>query len=99
MRKPRKSNQEPLGDVIDRLLDVYRLRSRLTEVSIKGEWNIIAGDVIANRTEEVLLRGTKLIIRLNSPALRQELHYQRDQIRDNVNKHIGRDQVKEVILQ
>ena len=66
--KPRKHNQESLGEVIDRMLDVYRLRSGLTELSINSEWSTIAGPAIASRTDEVILRGSKLIIRLNSPA-------------------------------
>jgi len=95
----RKSNQESLGQVINRMLDVYRLRSGITEIQIQSEWATIAGPAIASRTEEVLLRGPKLIIRLNSAALRQELHYQRDQIRSNVNEFIGQETVKEVLLQ
>lgn len=96
---PRKTNQESLGQVIDRMLDFYRLRSGLTQISLQSDWEKIVGAVIASRTEEVLLRGGKLIIRLNSPALRQELHYQRNEIRDNVNAFIGRDTVTEVLLQ
>jgi len=97
--KPRKHNQESLGEVIDRMLDVYRLRSGLTELSINSEWSTIAGPAIASRTDEVILRGSKLIIRLNSPALRQELNYQREQIMENVNQFIGKDTVKEILLQ
>jgi hypothetical protein len=99
MRKPKRKNQETLGEVIDRMLDVYRLRSGLTQISIQSEWKTIAGPAIASRTDEVLLRGSKLIIKLSSPALRQELHYQRDQIRSNVNEFVGSEMVKEVLLQ
>lgn len=95
----RKTNQESLGEVIDRMLDYYRLRSGLTQISLQSDWEKIVGSVVANRTEEVLLRGGKLIIRMNSAAMRHELHYQRSEIRDNVNKFIGRDTVKEVLLQ
>lgn len=98
MAKQRKSNQETLGGVIDRMLDIYKLRSGLTELSIQSDWAKIAGPVIAERTDEILLKGSKLIIRLNSAALRQELHYQREQLMRNVNKHIGQDLVKEVHL-
>jgi hypothetical protein len=95
----RKSNQESLGAVIERLLDVYRLRSGLTEVSIQSEWTKIVGPAIASRTGEVKLKGSKLIIRLNNAALKHELHYQRDQIRSNVNEFIGSEMIKEVVLQ
>lgn len=95
----RKTNQESLGQVIDRLLEVYRLRSGLTEISIQSDWQKIVGPAIASRTDEVLLRGQRLIVRLNSAALRQELHYQREEIKNNVNRHLGRNAVTEVLLQ
>lgn len=95
----RKNNQESLGEVIERMLQVYHLRSGLTETSIRCDWSTIVGPAIAGYTEEVMLRGQKLIIRLNSPALRQELHYQREEIASNVNRHLGRKVVSEVVLQ
>jgi hypothetical protein len=98
MNRQRK-NQESLGQVIERLLDAYKLRSGLTEISIQSEWTNIAGPAIASRTDQVILRGSKLIIRLSSPALRQELHYQRDQIKQNVNDFLGRNLIDEVLLQ
>ena len=94
----RKNNQESLGEVINRMLEVYHLRSGLTEVSIRSDWETIVGHVIASRTDEVYLRGQKLVIRLSSAALRQELHYQRSEIAENVNKHFGRKVVTEVEL-
>lgn len=97
-KKSRKSNQESLGDVIDRMLDVYKLRSGLTEINIQSDWAKIAGPAIASRTDEVLLKGGNLIIRLSSPTLRQELHFQRQQILENVNTYIGKPIVTKVIL-
>lgn len=96
--KKRKSNQESLGQVIERMLDVYKLSSGLTQLSLQSEWPKIVGTAIAERTTEVKLHGSKLIIRLNSPALRQELHYQQGDIRDNVNEFLGKEVVKEVLL-
>ena len=64
MNRQRK-NQESLGQVIERLLDAYKLRSGLTEISIQSEWTAIAGPAIASRTDQVLVSGSKLIVRLN----------------------------------
>lgn len=95
----RKSNQESLGQVIDRMLKVYRLKSGLTEINLRSDWEKVVGSVIAGRTDEILLRGSKLIIKINSAAMRQELHYQRSEIRDNVNKYLDEDLIKEVLIQ
>ena len=95
----RKTNQESLGQVIDRMLRVYRLKSGLTEIPLKSDWEKIVGPAVASRTDDILLRGGKLILKLSSAALRQELHYQREDIVRNVNTHLGEDLVKEVLLQ
>jgi len=95
----RKTNQESLGQVIDRMLKVYRLKSGLTEIKLKSDWAEIVGPAVAGRTDDIILRGGKLILKLSSAALRQELHYQREDIVRNVNAHLGEDLVKEVLLQ
>ena len=96
---PRKTNQESLGEVIDRMLKVYRLKSGLTELSLRSDWEKVVGEVVASRTDEVLIRGYKLIIKLNSAAMRQELHYQKEEIIKNVNIYLGEDKIREVLLQ
>jgi hypothetical protein len=95
----RRINQESLDDVIERLLRVYRLKSGLTEISLKSDWEQIVGPVVASRTDNILLRGGKLILKMNSPAMRQELHYQREDIKTNVNRHLKQDLIKEVLIQ
>jgi predicted nucleic acid-binding Zn ribbon protein len=99
MSSKRKSNQESLGDAIDRLLRVYRLKSGLTEFTVKSNWEEIVGHVIAGHTQDVLLRGRKLIIKVDSAALKHELHYQREDIMRNVNEHLKDEWVEEVLIQ
>ncbi len=94
----RNENQESLGEVINRMLEMYHLKSGLTEVTIRSEWENLVGALIASRTDEVFLRGQKLVIRLSSAALKQELHYQRQDIADNINRHFGRRVVETVEL-
>lgn len=95
----RKSNHESLGDAIDRLLKVYRLKSGLTETILRSNWESIVGSMIASKTDDLVIRGNKLIIRINSAALKQELHYQRSDIMRNVNKHLKEELITEVVLQ
>jgi hypothetical protein len=95
----KRKNQETLGEVIERIVDLYRLRGGLTQASIVEQWPKIVGTQVAQRTDEVLLRGPKLIIRVSNAALRHELHFQREQIRQNVNEFLGAERVKEILLQ
>ncbi len=95
----RKSNQESLGDAINRMLKVYRLKSGLTETILKSDWEQIVGSLIATHTTDILIRGKKLIIKVNSAALKHELYYQREDIARNVNDHLKEELVEEVLVQ
>lgn len=95
----RKNNQESLGEVINRMLRVYRLKSGLTETILKSDWEKIVGSLIATHTTDILIRGKKLIIKVNSAALKHELHYQREDIARNVNQHLQEELVEEVLVQ
>ena len=98
MTKKRRSNQETLGEVIDRMLNVYRLRSGLTEIQLTSDWGTIVGEVVASRTDKLKLYDKVLTIHMSSAAMRQELHYQRTDIIQNINNHFGSEVVKEIRL-
>ena len=94
--KKRKSNQESLGEVIDRMLNVYKLRSGLTEQEVIKNWEQIVGPVIASRTDAVKIKGTVLYIKVTSAAMRQELHYQKSGIQSNVNEFLRTEFISQV---
>ena len=95
----RKKNQESLGEVINRMLRVYRLKSGLTETILKSDWEKIVGSLIATHTTDILIRGKKLIIKVNSAALKHELHYQREDIGMNVKQDRQGELVGEVLVE
>jgi len=81
------------------MLKVYRLKSGLTETILKSDWEQIVGSLIATHTTDILIRGKKLIIKVNSAALKHELYYQREDISRNVNDHLKEELVEEVLVQ
>jgi predicted nucleic acid-binding Zn ribbon protein len=94
----RKSNEQPLKDVINRLLEVYKLKDKLNEVRLIGTWEKVMGKVIAVRTKELYIKDKQLFVRLTSPALREELTFAKDKIKNMLNKEAGENVIDEVIL-
>ncbi len=94
----RKDNEEPLGDVIDRLLKAYGLEDGYYAAAIVTHWEKMMGAAIARRTKEVKLVKGKLIISLDSATLRQELSYAKATIAARINKEVMPGLVKEVEL-
>jgi predicted nucleic acid-binding Zn ribbon protein len=93
----RKSN-EPLKEVINKLLEVYKLKDKLNEILLMGTWEQVMGKMIAVRTKELYIKDKKLFVRLNSPALRDELSYAKDKIKNMLNNEAGTSVIDEVIL-
>lgn len=94
----RESNTSSLEDAIKRLLKVYKLSDKMIEIDVVKAWPEVMGPLIASKTEEVQLKNSVLIVRLNSSTLRQELSYGKSMIIENMNDHLGHSHIKEVQL-
>ena len=94
----RKSNEQSLKEVIDDLLNAYKLRGKFNQKKVIASWERIMGKTIANRTDAVFFKENKLIIKLNSSVLREELSYSKNKIIQLINEDMGEEVVKEVIL-
>lgn len=92
----RKSNEQSLGDVIKELLKVYRLESRIKELDVKKAWMEVMGEVVARKTIDVKLRGSILIISLDSGVLKEEFSYNKTRIIEIMNEKLGEDLITAV---
>ncbi len=95
----RKSNVNSLSEVIEQLLDQYRLRDRLNEIRIRKAWEDTMGNAICNRTTDIKIKSDILFISVSSAPLRDELQYQKPRILELMNKALGGAYLKQVILQ
>ena len=95
----RKSNENSLKEVIDQLLEQYKLRDRLNEVRIRQSWETIMGQAINKRTSSIRIKDNTLLINVTSAPLREELQYQRSKILEMMNKELGGEFLKVVIIQ
>lgn len=91
-------NQSTLGEAIAKMLKVYRLEDKVTETDIWQSWKSIMGSSIYKHTQKVELRGRVLLIRLDSSVLRQELGFAKAKIVDNINDHIGKRVIDDILL-
>jgi predicted nucleic acid-binding Zn ribbon protein len=59
-------------------------------------WNDIVGEVVASVTETTGVEKGVLTVKTSSPTWRQELHMQKNEILDKINKKIGSKAIKEI---
>lgn len=94
----RNENHQLIGDVLQRVLKYYRLSSGVDRVRVRQIWDEQMGPMIARHTRAVHLNGSTLSVELDSPALRHELSFGKDKIRDMINKAMGKKVVEKVLI-
>ena len=92
----RKSNELSLKEAIDQLLDTYRIRDRINEVRVKHSWEEFMGPVVAKRTTQIFISNKTLNIKVSSAPLKEELMYQSEKIKTEMNRLLGGEFIAEV---
>jgi Dna[CI] antecedent, DciA len=94
----RKPEPTSLHDVIERLLDTYKLRGKYNETYIVAQWEALVGTAIANRTTQIYFSEKKLYVQLSSAPLRNELLLAKTKFIEMLNNEIGEKVVFDIIF-
>jgi predicted nucleic acid-binding Zn ribbon protein len=94
----RQSNDQTLKEVINELLEKYRITEKIDEVTLMEQWQELMGKMIAQHTKRIYLKNKKLFIELSSSVVRSELAIAKSKIIEMLNKNFGREVVKDIVL-
>jgi predicted nucleic acid-binding Zn ribbon protein len=92
------SSDRKLGDVIREMIETYRLEGKLNEVKVIHSWQKVVGRMIASHTKDLYIKNGRLFVKIDSPALKNELTYSRTEIADKLNQEAGGKVIEEVIF-
>jgi predicted nucleic acid-binding Zn ribbon protein len=93
-----KQNLQSIGTAIDQFLKENRLEKKIDASSLHINWKMIAGDMIANHTKRLFLKETTLYLEVDSAELKNEIHFLKDQLIQNVNHFLKKDLIKQLVL-
>ena len=93
-----RKNAVTLKDAINMMVKEFRLNSGLSESRIRDSWPIVMGSMIARHTESISLRKGKLYLKISSAALKHELTYSKDKIKEVLNKELGENVLTDVLI-
>lgn len=93
-----RGKSQELNQVINELIDNYRLRSKLDEVELHRYWEEMLGPQINAGTEGLYLQGSRMLVRLNSSVLRNELQLTKNQIIQKINHRFGGNRIEDIIF-
>ncbi len=92
------SNDKPLGEVLREMIETYHLEGKLNEIKVIQSWEKVVGEMIARYTKDLYIRNGKLFVKIDSPALKNELTYSSSMIVDKLNDEAGCKVIDEVIF-
>ena len=87
---------ESLKKAIKDAVEKTGIDAALKQESAVFLWKDIVGEVVAAATETMGVEKGVLTVKTSSPTWRQELHMQKNEILNKINKKIGSKAIKEI---
>ena len=94
----RKSNTQPIEDVIREYLKEMNIDQKLKEVGIVSQWEKLMGKTVAVRTSQIYIRNHILYIHVTSSVLKNELLMMRQAIIEKINEEAGEKLVEQMVI-
>ena len=88
----------PLKELIKQFYEMRRGAGYLDEVKVVNSWKDVVGPFIASHTIDLNIRNGVLFVRVDSDALRVELNYSKTILVNNLNSQVGKEVLKEIVL-
>lgn len=89
---------KPLGELVKEFFEQHRGSNYLDEMTVINSWPKVVGPFIASHTIDLSIKSGVLFVRVDSDALRHELNYSKSLLKKNLNEMVGKEIVKEIVL-
>lgn len=89
---------KPLGDLIKEFMELHKGAEYLDEQRVLQSWPQVVGPFIASHTIDLSIKNGVLFVRVDSDALRHELNYSKSLLMKNLNEGVGKEVIKEIVL-
>ena len=87
-----------MGDLLDEFFKRPYVAAKVAEGKLPDTWREIVGDRAADLTTELRLEKRILYVRIQSSVMRSELFYQREALKEEINRRSGIQFVQAVII-
>lgn len=94
----RLSNESSISDVLKQFIAVNKLEAGMDKIDVEQAWKDLMGNGVNSYTQEVILKGSTLYVKLTSAVLREELSYGKDKIIKMINEELRKDIVTSLVL-
>ena len=85
-----------LKKAIEEAIDSAGIKSALSQEAAVVLWGSIVGEAVSSVTKAERVESGTLIVKVETAVWRQELHMQKEEIINKVNKKIGTRAIREI---
>ena len=93
----KKDEFQSVGQAIRDMLSSYRLNTKFDEANIIGSWERIVGKPIARRTKKLSIRNSVLFVEFDSPSMRRDFSFHKQQILSMFKSEFGEGVITEIV--
>jgi predicted nucleic acid-binding Zn ribbon protein len=94
----KKQNTETIGSLIPLWIEEMKLKGKLSETRVIAAWDKVVGSFIASKTREISIKDSKLVVRLDSSVVRNELAHAKPMLIARLNAEAGGDIIDDILL-
>lgn len=94
----RRTQSRPIKDIIEEVLKNFGIDQKLKERELIRQWDEVVGITIARSTESIYIFDRKLIVKIRSSVIRNELTMIRDGLLIELNRRIGQVLIDEIVI-
>ncbi len=87
-----------IDSLIKKITEKPKISEALRKIDIQEVVRDVLGKNLTKYVKGIQVIEKKLIIRLNSSALRSELSYNKNKLLENINGYLQKEEIKEIIL-
>ena len=92
----RRYEPESIGDILRQAIEESHNSNRYAELEAINSWARVVGGSIASKTLRPTVKNGVMTVKVPAAPLRQELNMMRSTIAEAINRHVGKDIIKEL---
>ncbi|ADX67763.1 MULTISPECIES: DciA family protein [Weeksella] len=89
----RTSNQQSLSELIDFIFKQAGKEELMLEVKAEIAWRKLMGTFLEQWTDKMEVKKGVIYLKINSPAMRNEIIYAKSKIIENINEELDKDYI------
>jgi hypothetical protein len=92
----RRTNEKPLGKILEEVIKDNNLGDGITQARINEIWVELMSRPILSRTSKLRFINKTLTIYLTSSVIRNELDYQKEELKKQFNDRLGDSTIEKI---